>query len=169
MWSAPKPAARVALLALLALTSCGDDEPGPADGGTKPPDSGSPSGTVVNYAGTAETHFVSTDSRYAKTWTFSLRQQAPIPVNVREVWVEVRACRDENAPPGAFRYRSPEAPTWRELRVDLPLCGAPGETSQQAWLPVGTEPKVEAEAAQPSVGVNSYVSVTVQVLGWKLP
>ncbi|WP_148273249.1 hypothetical protein [Stigmatella aurantiaca] len=163
MKSAPVRVA--ALLAMLALTSCSDDEPsGPSDGG-----SGSQSGTVVNYAGTAETHFVSTDSRYAPAWTFSLRQQAPIPTNVREVLVEVRGCRQDYAPPGVFRYRTSEASAWREMRVDLPLCGAPGETSQQTWLPVGSDPKVEAEAVQPSIGVNSYVSVTVQVLSWKLP
>lgn len=160
-----------ALLFALAVWSCDGSEPAQPtvpDAGT--PDAGRPTGgTVINAPDNQAQRYVSTDPRLSATWTFELRQQAAIPTGVREVYVEVRGCRHDYEPPGAFRFRTPESTSWRELSIDKPLCDNPGIPSAQVWLPVAEPPRLVVEAVRMPAGSDSYVLTTVKVLGWRLP
>jgi hypothetical protein len=170
-----RAAARAAaLLAALTLWSCSDDEPE----STPAPDAGAPdagrpdagqAGTVINAPDNQAQRYVSTDPRHTATWTFDLRSQVAIPSGVREVYVEVRACRHDYEPPGAIRFRTPESTSWRELSVNEPLCDRVGIPSAQIWFPVSEPPKLVVEAVRPGTGGDSYVLTTVKVLGWRSP
>ncbi|MBJ6765985.1 hypothetical protein JGU66_34975 [Myxococcaceae bacterium JPH2] len=150
-----------ALLAALGVLGCGKEaEPTPT------PDPEQPGGTVDNVPDNQAQHFVATDPSDSASWTFALQDQVAIPSGVREVFVELHACRHAYEPPGVMRFRTPESTSWRNLNVDQPLCGKPGTPAAQVWLPVSESPKLVVEAVRPETGGQSYVLTTVKVLGW---